>query len=179
MIAFTVEIESGFVAKDDLVSFRCSPVSSGAAPLQTEESRVGVKSSTRNGHHEPKCPSARHLRMVREFTGAPTEDATCSWMAADEAVGCTRASLTMWRSSRRLVYRGHPESGLRVNDISRIHWSQYLLTTQSEWSNWRATRLADHPASIMPMILSLSNCDSCSYCLRKRRNGLSTSALTL
>ncbi|GFW62827.1 uncharacterized protein TNCV_4451761 [Trichonephila clavipes] len=27
---------------------------------------VGVKGSTRNGRHDPKCPSARCLRMVRE-----------------------------------------------------------------------------------------------------------------
>ncbi|GFV28244.1 hypothetical protein TNCV_679321 [Trichonephila clavipes] len=31
----------------------------------------------------------------------------------------------------------------------------------------------------MPMILPLSNYDSCSYCLRKRRNGISTPALPL
>ncbi|GFS62573.1 uncharacterized protein TNCV_1263261 [Trichonephila clavipes] len=31
---------------------------------------VGVKSSTRNGHRDPKCPSSRCLRMVREDTGA-------------------------------------------------------------------------------------------------------------
>ncbi|GFX18591.1 hypothetical protein TNCV_3310521 [Trichonephila clavipes] len=36
---------------------------------------------------------------------------------------------------RRLVCRGHPEPGLRVNVISRIHWSQHLLTTQSERPN--------------------------------------------
>ncbi|GFU15423.1 hypothetical protein TNCV_2700221 [Trichonephila clavipes] len=30
----------------------------------------------------------------------------------------------------------------------------------------------------MPMILPLSICDSCSYCLRKRRNGMLTSAFT-
>ncbi|GFW31622.1 hypothetical protein TNCV_4682951 [Trichonephila clavipes] len=60
-----------------------------------------------------------------------------------------------------------------------IHWYQHLLTTQSERPNSRATRLADHPASMMPMILPLSNCDSCSYCLQKRHNGLSTSAPTL
>ncbi|GFW58810.1 hypothetical protein TNCV_4046491 [Trichonephila clavipes] len=29
--------------------------------------------STRNGHSDPKCPSTRHLRMVREDTGAPNE----------------------------------------------------------------------------------------------------------
>ncbi|GFV51213.1 e3 ubiquitin-protein ligase RNF13 [Trichonephila clavipes] len=40
--------------------------------------------------------------------------------------------LLIWRSSRRLVCRERPEPDLRVNDISRIHWSQHLLTTQSE-----------------------------------------------
>ncbi|GFT25236.1 hypothetical protein TNCV_181081 [Trichonephila clavipes] len=40
-IVITAEIESGFVAKDDLVPFRCSPVSSCAAPLQTEASIGG------------------------------------------------------------------------------------------------------------------------------------------
>ncbi|GFS57031.1 uncharacterized protein TNCV_4238221 [Trichonephila clavipes] len=89
---------------------------------------------TRNGRHDPKCPSARRLHMVREDTGVPNEGATCAWMAADEAVGYTRTFLTMWRSSRRLVCRGRPEPGFRVNDISRIHWSQ-LLTTQSERLN--------------------------------------------
>ncbi|GFV25202.1 uncharacterized protein TNCV_2565861 [Trichonephila clavipes] len=72
--------------------------------------------------------------MVREDTGAPIEGATCSWMAADEAVGCMLTFLTMWWSSQRLVYRGRLESGLRVNDISRIHWSNHL-TTQSEQFN--------------------------------------------
>ncbi|GFT28234.1 uncharacterized protein TNCV_645721 [Trichonephila clavipes] len=94
--------------------------------------RVGVKGSLRNGCRDSKCSSTRHLRMVREDTGAPSEGATCAWMAADEAVSCTRAFLTMWRSSRQLVCRWRPEPGLRVNDISRIHSSQHLLTTQSE-----------------------------------------------
>ncbi|GFU44095.1 uncharacterized protein TNCV_4952641 [Trichonephila clavipes] len=100
-------------------------------------------------------------------------------MAADEAVHCTRAFLTMWQSSRSLVCRVHPESRLCVNDISRIHCSQHLLPIQSERPNWRATLLAVHPAFIMPMILPLSNCDSCSYCLLKWLNGMSTSALPL
>ncbi|GFU07481.1 uncharacterized protein TNCV_2224771 [Trichonephila clavipes] len=92
---------------------------------------VGVKGSTRNGPRDPKCPSARRLLLIREDTGAPNEGATCSWMAADEAVGCTRAFLTMWRSSRRVVDRGRPEPGLRVNDVSWIHWSQHLQRNQS------------------------------------------------
>ncbi|GFW18743.1 hypothetical protein TNCV_1369971 [Trichonephila clavipes] len=40
-IVITAEIESGFVTKDDLVPFRCSPVSSSAAPLLTEASMGG------------------------------------------------------------------------------------------------------------------------------------------
>ncbi|GFX63970.1 uncharacterized protein TNCV_41461 [Trichonephila clavipes] len=63
----------------------------------------GIKGSTRNGRRDPKCPSSRLHRMVREDTGAPIEGATYAWMAADEAFGGTRAFLTMWRSSRRLV----------------------------------------------------------------------------
>ncbi|GFS97359.1 hypothetical protein TNCV_1825061 [Trichonephila clavipes] len=37
--------------------------------------------------------------------------------------------------SRRLVCRRRLQPGLRVNDISRIHRSQHLLTTQSELPN--------------------------------------------
>ncbi|GFW53081.1 uncharacterized protein TNCV_3293321 [Trichonephila clavipes] len=95
----------------------------------------GVKGSTRNGHRDPKLPSARRLSIVREDTGGPSEGATCAWMAADEAVSCTLVFLTMWWYSRRLVCRGCLELGLRVNDISQIHWYQHLLTTQSERPN--------------------------------------------
>ncbi|GFY31558.1 uncharacterized protein TNCV_4694021 [Trichonephila clavipes] len=34
---------------------------------------VGVKGSTRNGCRDPKCPLDRHLRIVREDAGAPSE----------------------------------------------------------------------------------------------------------
>ncbi|GFS88868.1 hypothetical protein TNCV_3569641 [Trichonephila clavipes] len=40
-IVITAEIESGLVTKDNLVPFRCSPVSFCAAPHQTEVSMVG------------------------------------------------------------------------------------------------------------------------------------------
>ncbi|PRD35648.1 UNVERIFIED_CONTAM: hypothetical protein NCL1_10902 [Trichonephila clavipes] len=40
---------------------------------------VGVRGITRNGCRYPKCPSAKCLRMVRDDTGAPNEDATCTW----------------------------------------------------------------------------------------------------
>ncbi|GFU64837.1 uncharacterized protein TNCV_2144721 [Trichonephila clavipes] len=61
---------------------------------------VGVKASKRNGRRDPNFPSARRLRMVREGTGASIAGDTWAWIAANEAVGCTRAFLTMWRSSR-------------------------------------------------------------------------------
>ncbi|GFU15422.1 uncharacterized protein TNCV_2700211 [Trichonephila clavipes] len=96
---------------------------------------MSVKDRTRNGRRDPKSPSARRHHMVRKGTGAPNEGATCAWMAADEAVGCTRAFLTMWRFSRRLDCRGLPEPRLCVNDTPRIHWSQNFLTTKSERPN--------------------------------------------
>ncbi|GFT89838.1 uncharacterized protein TNCV_1665801 [Trichonephila clavipes] len=100
-IVITAQIESGFVAKDDQVPFRCSPVSSCVLPLQMVESMGGHQGeSTRNGCPDPKCPSARHLRMVREDPWVPGEGATCAWIAADEAVGCTRAFVMMWETSR-------------------------------------------------------------------------------
>ncbi|GFU26523.1 uncharacterized protein TNCV_2463651 [Trichonephila clavipes] len=96
---------------------------------------VGVKCSTRNGCRDPKCPLHRRLRMVREDTRALSEGAPCARMAADEEVGRTCAFFTMWRFFRQLVCRGHPEFGLCVIYISRIHWSQHFLTTQSERPN--------------------------------------------
>ncbi|GFW99586.1 uncharacterized protein TNCV_3418191 [Trichonephila clavipes] len=96
---------------------------------------LGIKGKTRNWPRDPNCPSDWHLRMVRKDTGVPNEGATCAWMAANEAVVCTHAFLTMRWSSRRLVSRGRPEPGLSVNDISRIHWFQHFLTTQSKRPN--------------------------------------------
>ncbi|GFT75545.1 transposable element Tcb1 transposase [Trichonephila clavipes] len=58
----------------------------------------------------------------------------------------------MWWFSPRMVCHRRPEPGLNVNDISRIHWSQHCVTTQSERPNLRITRLVDHPASNTPMI---------------------------
>ncbi|GFU52109.1 uncharacterized protein TNCV_3225301 [Trichonephila clavipes] len=93
---------------------------------------VGVKGSTRKGHHAPKCPSAKGLRMVRED---PREGVTCAWMAADETVGCTCAFFTISRCFQGLVCPQCAEPGLRLNDFSRTHWSKHLLTTQSERPN--------------------------------------------
>ncbi|GFW17602.1 uncharacterized protein TNCV_2651601 [Trichonephila clavipes] len=127
-IVITAEIESRFararVAKNDLAWFH-------SVAVQVLRARRAAKGSIRIGRLDTKCPLVRRLHMVREDTGAPNEGAICAWMALDEAVGCTRAFLTMWWSSRRLICRGCPESGLSVNDISRIHWS-HLLTSQSE-----------------------------------------------
>ncbi|GFW94990.1 hypothetical protein TNCV_1464881 [Trichonephila clavipes] len=55
----------------------------------------GVNRWASRAAHDPKCPSARRLRMVRKDTEAPSEGATYAWMAADEEVGCKRAFPTM------------------------------------------------------------------------------------
>ncbi|GFV63608.1 uncharacterized protein TNCV_626031 [Trichonephila clavipes] len=65
--------------------------------------RVGVKAAHVMSATIPNVLRPGRLRMVREDTGTPNEGATCAWMAADEAVGCTRAFLTIWRSSQRLI----------------------------------------------------------------------------
>ncbi|GFV50108.1 uncharacterized protein TNCV_3646101 [Trichonephila clavipes] len=98
-IVITAEIESGFFL---CVSLKTTWFHSAAVqfPRVRHHSKrrprwVGVKGSPRNGHRDPKCPSTRRLRMVREDTGAPSEGATCAWMAADEATGSTLAFLTM------------------------------------------------------------------------------------
>ncbi|GFW97965.1 uncharacterized protein TNCV_2600041 [Trichonephila clavipes] len=62
--------------------------------------------------------------------GAPSECAACAGMSDEETVGCSRAFLTMWWSFQRVVCGERPELGLRINDISRVHWLQNLLTTQ-------------------------------------------------
>ncbi|GFX99119.1 uncharacterized protein TNCV_2493001 [Trichonephila clavipes] len=150
MIVITAEIESGFVAKYDLVPFRCSPVSSCAAPLQTEASRAAHVMGA-------MIPNVLQPGAVVWFekTGAPSDGATCAWMAADEALGCTRAFLTMWRSSRRLVCRARPEPGLRVNNTSRIQWSQHLLTAQSERPSFHYAN--DSPPIKLRQLLILSS----------------------
>ncbi|GFV09926.1 uncharacterized protein TNCV_2318561 [Trichonephila clavipes] len=131
-IVITAKIESGF----SLSSLKTTWFLSAAFqfPRAWHHSKwkrrwVRVKGRTRDGHCDPKCPSDRRLCMVREDTGDPSEGAIRVWMAADEAVGCTCAFFTMWRSSRGLVCGRHPEPGFRVNVISWIHWSQHLLTT--------------------------------------------------
>ncbi|GFV28287.1 hypothetical protein TNCV_2369581 [Trichonephila clavipes] len=63
--------------------------------------------------------------------------------------------ITMWQSSRRLVCRGCPEPGLPVNDISRIHWSQHLLTTQSDSPSFH--HADDSPPLKLRQLLILSS----------------------
>ncbi|GFW39702.1 uncharacterized protein TNCV_3188731 [Trichonephila clavipes] len=118
-IVITADIESGF-ASLKMTRFHSIAVQFPHAWHHSKRRRrcVGFKDSTCMGSRDPKCPPTRNLRMV-EDTGAPSEGATCAWMAADEAVSCTCAFRTMWRCSRRLVCRGCPEPGLCVNDISQ------------------------------------------------------------
>ncbi|GFW77713.1 hypothetical protein TNCV_134041 [Trichonephila clavipes] len=63
--------------------------------------------------------------MVREDTGVPDKGASSAWMVADEAVGFTRAFLTMWRSPRRVVCRGRPEPGFHKSiDKSNLQYGE-------------------------------------------------------
>ncbi|GFX20255.1 uncharacterized protein TNCV_1438141 [Trichonephila clavipes] len=73
--------------------------------------------STRNGRRDTRCLSAKRLVRVRENTGTRSEGSAFVWTVANEAVGSTRECRMMWRSSRRLVYRGRPGPGLRINDV--------------------------------------------------------------
>ncbi|GFW63641.1 hypothetical protein TNCV_4329291 [Trichonephila clavipes] len=83
-IVITAEIESGLVAKDDLVPFHCSAVSSCVAPLQTRRRRwVDVKGSTRNGRRDPNVFQPGAFVWFGK-TQAPREGATCACVAADE-----------------------------------------------------------------------------------------------
>ncbi|GFY28230.1 transposable element Tcb1 transposase [Trichonephila clavipes] len=90
---------------------------------------MGVKDSTRNGHRDPKCPSARRLHMVREDTGAPSEGATCASMTADEAVGFTRKSVVVLDETKQLQC-GYEIVGCRrvrrTDVVDRIHFSAPL-----------------------------------------------------
>ncbi|GFY07337.1 hypothetical protein TNCV_5085231 [Trichonephila clavipes] len=66
--------------------------------------------------------------MVRENTGAPSEGATCAWMAADEAVGCTRAFLTMWRWKDQPDTTGSPIDRSLNKKNCPIHLPRYPNT---------------------------------------------------
>ncbi|GFY01197.1 uncharacterized protein TNCV_5076641 [Trichonephila clavipes] len=88
-IVITGEIESGFVANPDSISpvgdrFHSAAVQFSRAWHHSKRRRrwLGNKGSTCNGRSDPKCPSARRLRMVREDTGAPDVGATCAWMSS-------------------------------------------------------------------------------------------------
>ncbi|GFU55774.1 hypothetical protein TNCV_2380021 [Trichonephila clavipes] len=95
-IVITAGIESGFIAKR-----RHSSIPLQSSFLMRGTTLNGgvdgwVSRAARNGHRNPKCPSARRFIMVQEDTRAPSECATCTWMTPYEAVGYTRAFLAMW-----------------------------------------------------------------------------------
>ncbi|GFV06261.1 hypothetical protein TNCV_4589201 [Trichonephila clavipes] len=123
-IVITVEIESEFVAENDLVPFRCGIVSLVARHHSKRRRRwMGVKGAhLHTGRHDPKCPSARRLRTVREDTRAPVKvPPVLAWRPMKQlAVGVhflrCGGLLDDWS------VKGVLEPGLRVNNISRIHW---------------------------------------------------------
>ncbi|GFW03540.1 uncharacterized protein TNCV_3020521 [Trichonephila clavipes] len=85
----TAEIESGFVTKDDLVPFRCSPVPSCAAPLQTEGSTGGCQLGSRVLHYRHAIrtfvvPSDNMNGIISIMEGRSAAVAECSryWIVA-------------------------------------------------------------------------------------------------
>ncbi|GFY22076.1 transposable element Tcb2 transposase [Trichonephila clavipes] len=79
---------------------------------------MSAKGSTSYGCCDPKCPSARRLRIVREDTGAPNEGATCAWMVTNEAVGCMmEAGWSARRVARQLG---------RSDCVVRRCWYQWI-----------------------------------------------------
>ncbi|GFS60806.1 hypothetical protein TNCV_2001931 [Trichonephila clavipes] len=85
--------------------------------------RVGVIGSTRNGHLDTRCPSARRLAVVQEYIRARREGAACVWTADNEAVGSTHACRMTFQSSQVSISQMPPEPGHRVTDLFFIHWS--------------------------------------------------------
>ncbi|GFX93449.1 hypothetical protein TNCV_1093891 [Trichonephila clavipes] len=67
-IVITAEIESGFVTKDDLVPFHCSPVSSCAAPLLTGASMGPTEIDT--GSYKEDLPT-RIINTLADITSTP------------------------------------------------------------------------------------------------------------
>ncbi|GFS51489.1 hypothetical protein TNCV_549391 [Trichonephila clavipes] len=65
-------------------------------------------------------------------------------------------------------------SRVSATQIPLVHCSQHLLTVKSEWLRWRAPQRIDYPVPMIPMILTLSNSDSYSYCLTRRRSWISS-----
>ncbi|GFV12704.1 hypothetical protein TNCV_1366741 [Trichonephila clavipes] len=80
-IGITAEIETGFISKDDPVTFRCSQASRAWNHFKRRRRWVSVKGSIRKGCCDPKCPSVRLLSLVRGDTGILNEGDTCTWMA--------------------------------------------------------------------------------------------------
>ncbi|GFX15925.1 hypothetical protein TNCV_522321 [Trichonephila clavipes] len=91
---------------------------------------VGIKGIAHNGHRDPKCPSASAFVWFEKTQGPLVKVLT----------------VPEWRPMKQLAVRVHflryggllddwTEPGPRVNGIFRIHWSQHILTTQSERPN--------------------------------------------
>ncbi|GFS62264.1 uncharacterized protein TNCV_5031411 [Trichonephila clavipes] len=81
--------------------FHSTAVQFSRARHQSKRRRrwVGIKSSTRNGAAISNVLQPGAFVWFEKGTGDPCEGATCAWMAADLAAGCTHAFLTMYRSS--------------------------------------------------------------------------------
>ncbi|GFU82410.1 hypothetical protein TNCV_2462931 [Trichonephila clavipes] len=109
MLVITAQIKSRFIVEDDLVPFRCSPIQSYVTTLEWMCRWVDVIGSTRNGHRNARCSSARRLVMVWKTKGplgrcclCPDSGQRGSWLFACGSYDVTVFSTTglPWRSKR-------------------------------------------------------------------------------
>ncbi|GFY30121.1 hypothetical protein TNCV_4074341 [Trichonephila clavipes] len=99
---------------------------------------MGVKDSTRNGRRDPKCPSARGLRMIREDTGTPNEGAIYAWMAANEAI---RGLQTVFHGAlvSHNAYPGVPQVPIKFEKKTinvKAKWIQKRILFRDEAHFW-------------------------------------------
>ncbi|GFU97876.1 uncharacterized protein TNCV_1103841 [Trichonephila clavipes] len=100
-IVISPEIESGFVVKDNLDPFHCSPASSSVEPFIPN---VGNDGWTSKASHVMGTAISNVLQPGTFVWFEKTQGLLMKVlpmdsderMAVDEAFGCTRAFLTMW-----------------------------------------------------------------------------------
>ncbi|GFS71308.1 uncharacterized protein TNCV_5050531 [Trichonephila clavipes] len=135
-IVIIAEIESGFITKRR----------PGSIPLQ---SSFLVRGTTPPGGVDGWVSRAAHVMG----TAIPNvlQPGAFVWFEKTQGPPVKVLHMPGWRPMKQLTIRVHflrcggllddwsvervLEPGLRVNDISRFHWSQHHLTTRSEWPN--------------------------------------------
>ena len=152
--SITAQTESGFVSEDVLHSI---VIQSLQLRYYSKLRRLWVddNDSARNELNDCNCPSAGRLSMVWIDTEDCCESASWLWMTDIKIVGAMRFCHTTLRSSLLLTCRGQPEPDCRVIEF---FLSEHFFTVKSKQPT---THWVDRKVYVIPMILLLSNSDSC------------------